>query len=494
MDNVLIIRKDEKSHLEHLEIVRSRLREHGLYVSPKKCEFMKTEMAFLGFIVGEKGLRVNLEKVKVLKTWPKSDILTDLRSFLGLSQFCRRFISGFSEIAAPLTNLTKKDKGIDKWDDKCAQAFASLKEAIIRAPILVSPDWKKPFRGHVDASRLAAGVKLTQLDENGRDRVIAFYSKKLSPAEAHYYANDRELLGMISFLGRFQCYLEGSTFEIFTDNQVLKHFLTKPKLNRKEPRRLETIGNFDIFPITLKPGKIHVLGDALSRAPQIVNCETKINDVEVPSIDVNGVLSDYEGDQFFGPVVRAHEGEWPEDDTQRRTVEKILLMFKRDGSKLMYHGNLCVPRKSVSNVLQFAHDSKICGHFGFSKTLSRFDGYRKKHNSRDVKNYVRRCSRCQQYKDSRQKKLTEPSSLEMPERRWGSFATDFIVSLPMSKRGFDSIIKWVDWLTRRVHFIPSLATDTAVNAAESFFRKVFKHYGIPDSIVSDRDPKFMSNF
>ena len=102
------------SHLEHLEIVISQLREHELYVSPKKCEFMKTEMEFLGFTVGEKGLRFNPEKVKVLKTWPKPDTLTDLRSFLRLLQFFRRFISGFSEIATPLTNITKKDKGIEK--------------------------------------------------------------------------------------------------------------------------------------------------------------------------------------------------------------------------------------------------------------------------------------------------------------------------------------------------------------------------------------------
>ena len=227
----------------------------------------------------------------------------------GTLQFFRRFISGFSKIAAPLTNLTKKEKGIDKWDEKCAQAFDSLNEAITHAPILVSPDWKKPFTGHFDVSQLAVGGTLTKLDENGRDRVIAFYSKKLSPAEADYFANDREHLGLISFLERFRCCLEGSTFEIFTDNQVLKHFFSKPRLSRKEARWLETLGNFGIFPITLKPVTFHVLGDALSRAPHIIMGETKTNDVEVPSIDVNDVLSGYDGDRFFGPVVRALQGE-----------------------------------------------------------------------------------------------------------------------------------------------------------------------------------------
>ena len=176
----------------------------------------------------------------------------------------------FSEVAAPMTNLTKKDQGIEKWNEKCDKAFEKLKKAIINAPILVSPDWSKPFRCHVDASQTTVGGNLTQLDENGKDRVIDFYSKKLSPTESVYTANDRELLGLISFLNRFRCYLEGTEFEVFTDNQVLNSIFTKPKLSKKESRWLGTIGDFGISAITLKPGKIHVLGDVLSRAPHVI--------------------------------------------------------------------------------------------------------------------------------------------------------------------------------------------------------------------------------
>ena len=266
IDDLLVFSKNEESHYRHLEIVLQRLKEHELYVSPKKCEFFKDEMDFLGLLIGKNGIKVNPKKVEILKTWPKPDSITDLRSFLGLLQFFRRFIPKFAQIAAPLTDLTKKDRGLHKWDGSCDDAFERLKTAITEAPILVSPDWKKPFRGHVDASQTAIGGTLTQLDENGRDRVIAFYSKKLSDAEANYTANDRELLALVRFLERFRCYLEGSTFKIITDNQVLKYFFTKPKLSRREARWSETLGNFGVFPITLKPGKIHVLGDTLSRA------------------------------------------------------------------------------------------------------------------------------------------------------------------------------------------------------------------------------------
>lgn len=142
-----------------------------------------------------------------------------------------------------------------------------MKVLITTAPILIAWDWKKSFRGRVDASQLAVGGTLAQLHEEKQDRVIAFFSKRLSSAEQDYTANERELFGLIYFLERFRCYLEDSKFDRFTDYQVLKHSSPKQKLKRREARWIETLGNFGIFPMTLKLGKIHVLGDTLSRAP-----------------------------------------------------------------------------------------------------------------------------------------------------------------------------------------------------------------------------------
>ena len=115
---------------------------------------MKTEIDFLGFHVGKDGLRVNPSKIEVLKTWPKPKSLFEVRSFLGLLQFFRRFIPKFSEVAGPMTNLTMKDQDIEKWNEKYDEAFEKLKEAITNAPILVLPDWGEPFRCHIDASQM----------------------------------------------------------------------------------------------------------------------------------------------------------------------------------------------------------------------------------------------------------------------------------------------------------------------------------------------------
>lgn len=493
IDDLLIFSKDEESHYAHLETVLERLKEHELYVSPKKCEFMKNEIDFLGLVIGENGIRVDERKVEILRTWPKPISLTDLRSFLGLLQFFRRFIPDFAKIAGPLTNLLKKDKGLCYWNKKCDEAFDTLKTAITNAPILVAPDWSKPFRGHVDASQSAIGGTLTQQDENGMDRVISFYSKKLSPAEMNYTANDRELLALVRFLERFRCYLEGSEFEMITDNQVLKHFFTKPKLSRREARWVETLGNFGVFPITLKPGKIHVLGDSLSRAPHAKD-NPDVNAIYVPYINFSDVIMSYDEDQFFRPIVRALDGTWPEDPKQKKKVEELLPMFRMEDGKLLYNGMLCVPRKSVSTILQIAHDARVGGHFKYAKTMSRLTNFHWRHKSRDVRKYVAGCFTCQQYKDTNQRKLNDPMSLEMPERRWGSLATDFIVHLPKTKGGFDAITTWVDRLTRRVHFLKCKTSDTAVDVADAFFANIFKLHGLPDSLVSDRDSKFTSEF
>ena len=146
-----------------------------------------------------------------------------------------------------MTNLTTEDQGIGKWNVKCDDAFEKLIEAITNSPVVVSPDCSKPFRCHIDSSQTAVCGNLAQLDENGRDLVIAFYSKKLSPTESVYTGNDRELHGLISFLNRFRCYLDGTEFEVFTDNQVMKSFLASLNLAAKNRDGLKLLENLEYF-------------------------------------------------------------------------------------------------------------------------------------------------------------------------------------------------------------------------------------------------------
>lgn len=142
-------------------------------------------------------------------------------------QFFRRFIRRFSDIAAPLTNLTRKGNSIANWNEECEKAFQDLKEKLVRSLIMKAPNWALPFRCHIDASQLAVGGTLAQVHSD-REHPVSYLSKRLTPTEENYSANDREVLGLIYFLQRFRCYLEGSSFEVLNDNQILISFFTKP--------------------------------------------------------------------------------------------------------------------------------------------------------------------------------------------------------------------------------------------------------------------------
>eukprot|EP00171_Calliarthron_tuberculosum_P001356 IDg1356t1 len=419
-------------------------------------------------VVSEDGMKVGDDRVKIVRHWPKPTSLTELRSFVGLLQFFRIFIHDFSRIAAPLTNLTRKGSGIHAWNSNCDVAFAKLRRALVSAPIIAPPDWGKTFYCHTDACQVSVGGTLTQLESEGRDRAIAYFSRRLTPAEENYTANDRELLALVYFLKRFRCYLEGASFDIITDNQVLKNFLSKPDLSRLEARWLDLFAHFGISNIMHKAGRFHILGDVLSRAPhaplpEISNVETL--EVQLPE----GFTSNYERDGIFGPIVRALEGGWQKESILRRRIERLLPHFKMVGDRLYYESKLCVPRDNVSEILFLAHDCPVAGHFAFHKVLARLERFHWKHKPRDITRYCRGYLTCQSANDGRRKPLGTPQPLAVPSRRWGTVSTDFITQLPVTARGHDAITTFVDCFTKRVHFIPSKCSDRALESAKNFY-------------------------
>ena len=494
LDDLLIFSRTLDDHMKHLDIVLQRLQQHELYVGPSKCEFLKQDIEFLGLRVGTQGIKVGEDRIQEVKNWPTPKSLTEVRGFAGLLQFFRRFIRDFSKIAAPLTNLTKKNSGIHNWDNTCDAAFEKLKTALTTAPILVAPNWEKPFIGHIDACQISVGGTLTQAADDGHERVVAYFSKRLSKTEQNYSANDRELLGLVYFLKRFRCYLEGSTFQIVTDNQVLKHLFTKPNLSRREARYIDFLSQFNISKMTLKKGVIHVLGDALSRIP-LDERTVRLSNLEMLKIEApKDIRLNYEKDPVFGPLVHGFRGEFSSDTVHSSRVRHLMSRFSMNNGLIYYDEKLCVPRANIKEILALAHDSRTSGHFGADKTIARLSGFHWKNMTSVVREYCAGCFVCQQQKNRRTKKLGSSQALEIPNRRWGSISTDFITHLPKTKNGHDAITTYVDRLSKRVHFIASKSTDSAKDVAQAFHFHVFKHHGLPDSIVSDRDPKFTSNF
>ena len=258
LDDILIYSKNEEEHAEHLRLVLMKLREHRLYAKFSKCEFWLPEVTYLGHVISAKGIAVNPERVQAVLDWTPPESVKQVRSFLGLASYCRRFVENFSKVAKPLTELLKKDKKF-QWTPKCEESFQELKRRLTSAPVLAPPDTTKNFEIFCDASRQGLGCILMQ------DRhVVAYASRQLRPHEKNYPTHDLELAAVVHALTTWRHYLLGNRCEIYSDHQSLKYIFTQPDLNLRQRRWIELIKDYDVG-IFYTPGKANVMADALSR-------------------------------------------------------------------------------------------------------------------------------------------------------------------------------------------------------------------------------------
>ena len=258
LDDILIFSKTPEEHEKHLDMVLKRLEEHKFYAQLHKCHFALPEVEFLGHMVSKEGIRVDPRKVQIVKDWPVPANISELRSFLGLANYFRRFIHAFSTIARPLHALTRKE-AVWHWSTACQSAFELLKEKLTAAPVLAAPDFSKPFEVVADASDFTLGAILLQ-----EGRPVAFESRKLTSAECNYHTPEKELLAVMHALNIWRCYLDGSRFTIFSDHEPLKYLRTKASLLPREVRWSQFIERFD-YSWEYREGRINA-ADPLSRA------------------------------------------------------------------------------------------------------------------------------------------------------------------------------------------------------------------------------------
>ena len=218
LDDILVYSKSPEEHLVHLESVLQTLSDNKLFAQLPKCHFNTDSVEYLGHIVSREGIKPDPKKTEAVKNWPRPQNIKDIRSFLGLANYFRRFIQGYSKIVAPLTNLTKEGTDWRKpgiWTKECEAAFHTVKRHLTEAPVLATPDFSKPFEVVCDASIIALGAVLLQ-----EGRPIAFESKKLTSAEYNYSTTEQELLAVVHALTVWRCYLEGVKFTVVTDRPM----------------------------------------------------------------------------------------------------------------------------------------------------------------------------------------------------------------------------------------------------------------------------------
>ena len=484
LDDIMVYSRNMEDHLRHLELVFGKLKENKLYVKLKKCKFLQSSVEYLGHIVGNNSIKPDKNKVEAIQQWETPRNSKEVMAFMGLANFYRKFVKDFSKITVPLTNVMGK-KAKFCWDKDQAVAFEIGR-----------------FRVHTDASEFAIGAVLEQEDlEEKNIKPIAYFSMKLHGGQVRYATHIKELYAIVKALENWRQYLDGCQFDVFTDHYSLQYLRTQSQLTKLQARWVEKLADFD-FQLYYKPGRTNIVADALSRKPQI-------NYVDISRLP-DGVedrlkleyLEDYDFKEIYKTLRNEGNGNDDVNNKQEKLNDSILRHYKILNDLLIFtvtdgdEERICLPLGEIRNQVLFDyHDAKVAGHMGFIRTYEVIHRYFYwPRMAKDIKNYVKRCSKCQQAKASNQRPQGLLQPLQIPSRKWQKISMDFIVHLPVTKRGFDSIWVVVDYLSKRAHFIPTRTNVNAKEVAKLFIENIFKLHGVPDVIVSDRDSKFISTF
>ncbi|KAL0544358.1 hypothetical protein IC582_019472 [Cucumis melo] len=475
IDDILVYSVDRESHEEHLRIVLQTLREKQLYAKFSKCEFWLEQVVFFGHVVSAKGVSVDPQKVEAIVNWERPISATEVRSFLGLAGYYRRFIEDFSRLALPLTALTRKNVKFE-WSDKCEQSSQELKKRLVTAPILALPVTGKDY---------------------------------LKEHECNYPTHDLELAVVVLALKIWRHYLFGEKCHTFTDHKSLKYIFDQKELNLRQRRWLELIKDYDCT-IEYHPGKANVVADALSkksRLPKSALCGIRVallNELRgskavITTEDSGSLLAQF---QVRSSLVTEIVRRQLEDSNLQKKFEKskkgleVEFELRTDGA-IVKQGRLCVPNISElkNAILEEAHSSAYAMHPGSTKmyrTLKKT--YWWSGMKQEIVEYVDRCLICQQVKPVRQRPGGLLNPLPVPEWKWEHITMDFLFGLPRTSIGHDGIWVIVDRLTKTTRFIPIKMTSTLDQLARLYVDKIVSQYGVPVSIVSDRDPRFTSKF
>jgi hypothetical protein len=473
-DDILIYSSSWADHLRHLRAVLASLRQHRLFVKRSKCAFGVPSVGYLGHIISADGVAMDPAKVQAIHDWPQPRSPRAVRGFLGLAGYYRKFVHNYGAIAAPLTALLKKE-GFT-WNDDAAAAFTALKAAVTSAPVLALPDFTKPFVVECDASTYGFGAVLLQ-----EAHPLAFFSRPVAPRHRSLAAYERELIGLVLAVRHWRPYLWGRRFTVRTNHYSLKYLLDQRLATIPQHHWVGKLLGFD-FVVEYKSGATNTVADALSRR------DTEEEPV-VALLAVSGNRFDFIGRlrqaQATDPaLVAVHE--------ELRAGTRAAPWSVVDGM-ILYDSRLYIPPSSplLPEIVAAIHDD---GHEGVQRTLHRLRrDFHFPNMRRCVQDFVRECSTCQRYKSEHLHPAGLLLPLPIPTAVWADIGLDFVEALP-KVNGKSVILSVVDRFSKYCHFIPLAHPYTAESVAQAFFTDIVRLHGMPQSIVSDRDPVFTSLF
>ena len=524
LDDILIYSETLEDHMHHLQEVFDRLREHGLKLKLKKCSFLKLETNYLGFLINDRGIKPDPLKVEAIKSLPAPTCVREVRSFIGMTSYYRRFIPNFSEIAEPVIALTRKHARF-KWSEECQKAFEYLKASLTVVPLLSYPDPNKPYTLYTDASNSCIGACLTQQcdDEDGilpnvkNEKPIYYLSHKLSRTQCKWSTIEKEAFAIHYSLQKLDYYLHNSRFVIKTDHKPLKYLLESPIQNKKIQLWALGMSGYNCK-IEYIAGTENTCADLLSRKP---NGECTDPILEPFELDINdntfevGMINSNEMDpkEFASCQVPEKEPlgvpecELPglnmvqEQSKDSEILELKTVLAHGDPSKAIKRRyliendivyflsdpddnptlRLYIPVQLRQLVVKQYHDDN--GHMGVQKT---YDAIRQKYYwpnlFKELYDYVSACTICQTR--SAQKVKPPIQDTDIPPYAFAKLSLDLSGPYPKSLSGNRYIIAFVDWYSGWPEAF-AVPDKTAETIAHLIINEIFPRFGCPLELVTD---------
>lgn len=508
-DDIIIFAEDLPQLVQRCTSVLERLKEHNLKLKPSKCIFGVESVHFLGHVISARGIEIDPRRIQDVKNFPTPKNPSDVRSFHGLCSYNRKFIQGFADIAKPLTHLMGKPTDF-KWTPEAQSAFEQLRDALIKAPILVHFNPEADHELRTDASSYAIGAVLWQkyLDPHQTGPVL-YYSKTLTSAQRNYSATERELHAAYKAITELQHYLYGKKFTLVTDHAALSLLRNHKDPHQRLARCVAKLQGYE-FDVVYKKGSNHLDADCMSRlvndiAPRepcldveqamgIVRTISSINSQgneqeqpleEVPEIDT---FAEQRDDPFCKRYISILESETITPSEKAKKARNFVI--QEDG--LLYRVKndvlflLCVPEKRRSAILLSCHDVPIAGHLGFSRSYGLASSrYYWPKMRRDIKSHVASCNQCQRRKISNTRRQGYAQPLPIAEDVFDTIGIDLITKLPKSRTGHNTILVCTDNLSKYVIAVP-LKNEKADTIISALFNQLIAKHGCPKVVISDR--------